>query len=108
MSLQFTDAETSFRDEVRDFLATHLTEQIREGSRATPSVFVEPDIAMQWQRILHEKGWLVYHWPEAYGGLGWSPVQKYIFERECALAEAPALPVLGLFPNPAQVLIWPA
>jgi len=96
MGMQFSDADIRFRDEVRDFLDTHLTEQIREGSRATPSVFVEPDIAMHWQRILHEKGWLVYHWPEAYGGLRWSPVQKYIFERECALADAPVLPVLGL------------
>jgi len=96
MKIHFNDAEIKFRDEVQDFLETHLTEQIREGSRATPSVFVEPDIAMHWQRILYEKGWLVYHWPETYGGTGWSPVQKYIFEKECALADAPALPVLGL------------
>jgi len=96
MKIHFNDAEIKFRDEVQDFLETHLTEQIREGSRATPSAFVEPDIAMHWQRILYEKGWLVYHWPETYGGTGWSPVQKYIFEKECVLADAPALPVLGL------------
>jgi alkylation response protein AidB-like acyl-CoA dehydrogenase len=59
-------------------------------------VFVEPDIAMEWQQILHEKGWLVYHWPVEHGGTGWTPTQKYIFEKECALADAPSLPVLGL------------
>jgi len=61
MSIQFNETELKFRDDVREFLETHLTEKTREGSRATPSVSVEPDITMHWQRILHEKGWLVYH-----------------------------------------------
>jgi alkylation response protein AidB-like acyl-CoA dehydrogenase len=64
--------------------------------RATPSVFVEPDIGTEWQRILHRKGWLAYNWPVACGGTGWTPVQRYIFEKECALADAPSLPVLSL------------
>jgi alkylation response protein AidB-like acyl-CoA dehydrogenase len=59
-------------------------------------VFAEPDIGREWQRILHEEGWLAYNWPVEYGGTGWSPVQRYLFEKECALADAPGLPVLGL------------
>ncbi len=96
MHMSFTREELAFRDEVRAFLADHLPEHIREGSRSTPSVFVEPDIGDEWQRILHAKGWLAYHWPKAAGGTGWDPVQRYIFEKECALADAPALSVLGL------------
>jgi alkylation response protein AidB-like acyl-CoA dehydrogenase len=69
---------------------------VREGARNTPSVFVEPDIGDEWQRILYEKGWLAYHWPAEVGGTGWDPVKRYIFEKECALADAPALSVLGL------------
>ena len=96
MDLSLSASERAFRDEVRTFLDDHLPAWIRAGARATPSVFVEPDIAMEWQRVLNEKGWLVYHWPEEHGGTGWSPMQRYIFEKECALADAPSLPVLGL------------
>jgi len=85
-----------FRDTVREFLASHLPEALREGSRATPTVFAEPEISRVWQAILHAKGWLAYNWPDEFGGTGWSPMQRYIFERECALADAPGLPVLGL------------
>jgi len=85
-----------FRDQVREFLRTALPERLREGSRSTPTVFAEPGIGREWQAILHAQGWLAYNWPREHGGTGWSPVQRYIFEKECALADAPGLPVLGL------------
>jgi alkylation response protein AidB-like acyl-CoA dehydrogenase len=96
MNLNFTTEQLAFRDEVRKFLETHLPERLRVGARATPTVFAEPDIGREWQRILHAKGWLAYNWPVACGGTGWSPVERYLFEKECALADAPGLPVLGL------------
>jgi alkylation response protein AidB-like acyl-CoA dehydrogenase len=96
MHMDFSPEELAFREEVRQFLTESLPEHIREGARNTPSVFVEPDIGDEWQRILYEKGWLAYHWPKEAGGTGWDPVQRYIFEKECALADAPALSVLGL------------
>jgi len=96
MHMEFTADELAFRDEVRSFLAENLPEHVREGARNTPSVFVEPDIGDEWQRILHAKGWLGYHWPRDVGGTGWDPVKRYIFEKECALADAPSLSVLGL------------
>lgn len=88
--------EHRFRDEVRAFLASHLPSRLQEGSRSTPTVFADPGIAREWQAILHRKGWLAYNWPREHGGTGWSPLQRYIFEKECALADAPGLPVLGL------------
>lgn len=96
MDMDFTPEELAFQTEVRAFLKAHLSERLSEGARRTPGVFVEPDIGLEWQRILHEKGWLATHWPVEDGGTGWTPVQRYIFEKECALAGAPALPVLGL------------
>ena len=88
--------QTAFRDMVREFLRTCLPECLREGSRSTPTVFAEPGIGREWQAILNARGWLAYQWPREYGGTGWSPLQRYIFEKECALADAPGLPVLGL------------
>jgi alkylation response protein AidB-like acyl-CoA dehydrogenase len=94
--LDFAPEHRQFRDSIRQFLASHLPERLRAGARATPTVFAEPEIGREWQRILYEKGWLAYNWPREFGGTGWSPVECYIFEKECALANAPGLPVLGL------------
>jgi len=94
--LDLTPEHDAFRVTVREFLNTHLPQRLRDGARSTPTVFAEPEIAREWQAILHAKGWLAYHWPREHGGTGWTPQQRYIFEKECALADAPGLPGLGL------------
>ena len=96
MNTDFNSEEIAFRDEVRSFLDANLSEHLRVGAARSPGVFVEPDIGLEWHRILNEKGWVAYHWPKKNGGTGWTPTQKYIFEKECALAGAPALSILGL------------
>ena len=96
MDIDLSQSETAFRDEVRTFLKDHLPEHIRSGAAASPTVFVEPDIGESWNAVLNRQGWLAYQWPEVHGGTGWTPVQRYIFEKECALAGAPNLTVLGL------------
>jgi alkylation response protein AidB-like acyl-CoA dehydrogenase len=96
MDLNFSDADLAFRDEVRLFLAENLPDHLKRGMAASPSVFVEPDIGQEWQAILNKKGWLGYQWPVDVGGTGWTPVQRYIFEKECALAGASALTALSL------------
>ncbi len=96
MNMDLSPEDLAFRDEVRAFLNAHLPEHLREGARNTPSVFVEPDIGDEWHRLLHQQGWVAYNWPAEDGGTGWDPVKRYIFEKECALADAPALSVLGL------------
>ena len=96
MDMDFSPQDIAFREEVRSFLADKLPEHLRAGSRQTPGVFVEPDIGMEWHRILNEQGWVAPHWPEEDGGTGWSPTQKFIFEKECALAGAPGISILGL------------
>ncbi len=89
MDLHFTDTDLAFRDEVRAFLDASLTEDLREAQRKTPTVFVEYDISVRWQKILHRQGWGAPNWPREYGGPGWSLTQLYIFGQECARADAP-------------------
>ncbi len=96
MDLSLTAEEREFEAEVRAFLDEKLSPRLREGAANTPSVFVEPDITREWQTILNEKGWLATLWPQEDGGAGFTAVEKYIFEKECAIAGAPSLPVLGL------------
>ena len=92
----FSASDLAFRDEVRAFLAERLPDRLREGAARTPGVFIDPDIGHEWQHILGEKGWLASLWPKEDGGTGWSAVQRYLFDKECALAGAPPLSVLSL------------
>ena len=96
MDMEFSPGDLAFRDEVRAFLAKNLNDRLREGARRTAGVFVEPDIGLEWHRILNRKGWVAYHWPREDGGTGWTPTQRFLFEKECGLAGAPSLSVLGL------------
>ncbi len=96
MDVNFSAEDLAFQSEVRAFLAEKLSARLKEGAANTPSVFTEPDITREWQAVLHEKGWLATSWPKEDGGTGWTPTQKYLFEKECQIAGAPSLPILGL------------
>ena len=96
MDIFLSADDRRFRDEVRTFLATALTPELRRAGRRARSVFHEPDISLAWQRILHTRGWVAPDWPVAHGGTGWTEVQRYIFAAECARANAPSLAPMGL------------
>lgn len=96
MDMILTPDDIALREQIRAFLAAALSPRLRRAAALTAGVFAEPDIALPWQRILHAQGWLAYDWPKSYGGTGWTSIQRYIFEKECALANAPALPSMGL------------
>lgn len=51
---------------------------------------------MEWQHILHERGWAAPAWPVEHGGCDWSLTQHYIFGREAMLAGAPTLSPMGI------------
>lgn len=96
LNLQFSPEDEAFRAEVRKFLETHLDQDLREAARRQTSVFADKDVAMRWQLILHEQGWAAPSWPEEFGGPGWTPTERYIFNEECAKAGAPGVIPLGL------------
>lgn len=77
-----------FRAEVRAFLRQALPDALATRTREV-SFLCNNDDVLEWMRILAGKGWLVPFWPVEHGGLGWTPRQQYIFEEECALADAP-------------------
>ena len=85
-----------FRNDVRAFLAEALTPDLVRAGELMTSVFADFEASMKWQRILHDKGWVAPDWPEEYGGTGWDIQQRYIFQEECKLANAPALIAMGL------------
>ncbi len=96
MNLELAPADQAFRTEVKSFLAMHLTNAMREGQRSTTSMYPEPEISRPWQLALQAKGWLVPLWPKEWGGTGWTALQRFIFETECALAGAPLVHPMGV------------
>ena len=94
MDLNFTPEDEAFREEVRSFLKeklpARLSDKVRQGQRLTKEDMEE------WHAILNEQGWLANHWPEEWGGTGWSVIQRFIFETEVAMAHAPRIVPFGL------------
>lgn len=96
MDLTLPPAMDDFRAEVRAFLGAALTPAMRDLAARTSGVFSEPPAVLDWQRVLDDRGWLVPHWPSGLGGLGWTPLHRFIFDQETARAGAPTLPGMGL------------
>ena len=85
------DPDEAFLAEVRSFLAEALTPDLREAGRRTLGVHSDIDACRVWHRRLHRRGWIAPGWPVAHGGAGWTPRQRFLFDRECALNDAPVL-----------------
>jgi alkylation response protein AidB-like acyl-CoA dehydrogenase len=96
MNLDLSADELAFQAEVRRFLESALTPELREAGKRATSVFMDKRFSLAWQRILHARGWAAPSWPVEYGGPGWGVMQKAIFAAECARASAPSLAPMGL------------
>jgi alkylation response protein AidB-like acyl-CoA dehydrogenase len=93
MNLNFTPEELEFRAMVRDWVAANLPQDI--SHKVHNALRLTRDDMQRWAKILGAKGWLVWGWPEQFGGPGWNAIQKHLFEEECALAGAPRVVPFG-------------
>jgi acyl-CoA dehydrogenase len=96
VDLTFSPEDQAFAQEVRAFIAANLPAEIKRAQALTPSVFSDPPIVTAWQKAVHAKGWVAPGWPKQYGGTGWTPAQRWIFETECARAGAPQISPMGV------------
>ena len=94
MDLQFTPEEQAFRAEVQAFLKDQLPADL--SHKVQRGLHLGKQDLERWHAILNQRGWLANHWPKEWGGTGWSAVEKYIFENECAMAGAPRIVPFGL------------
>ena len=90
MNLRDSEAEASFRHEVRSWLAAHLpagwgTPAFREPESAAEMVA----FAKRWQRELFDGGWAGLDWPRAFGGRGAGVAEHLIWQEEYARARGP-------------------
>jgi pimeloyl-CoA dehydrogenase large subunit len=94
MDLRLTEEELAFRAEVRAFVRDNLPASIREKTVAGRRL--SKDDYVRWTRILAAKGWAAPHWPPAWGGTGWSPIELSIFLDETQRGNAPELVAFGV------------
>ena len=87
MDLRYTDAEESFRADLRRWLAEVL-----------PTLPPKPEATdwpgrraydQGWQTLLFEAGYAGVDWPIEGGGRGASPIEQLLFKEECERAGAP-------------------
>jgi alkylation response protein AidB-like acyl-CoA dehydrogenase len=87
--------EEEFRQQVRSFLATDLTPSLKTTARRLTCTFPEKDTIVEWQQHLRARGWLAPLLPKELGGTGWSAVERFLFEYECAVGGAPERAPMG-------------
>jgi len=115
MDLTLTDEQIDFRREVRGFIEHVLTDDMRRGAVETVGPYPPLEPARAWQQVLARRGWAAPAWPAEFGGPGFSAIERFILESECAIAGAPQVypigirlfaPVLMRFGTPEQQARW--
>jgi len=96
MHLETQAGDRIFLEEVEDFLADHLSAELRQAGRRTMGICSPHDANQAWQKILHARGWAAPSWPVEHGGPGWTATQRHLFATACHLAHAPLLAPMGL------------
>ena len=96
MDLSFTEDDQNFQEEVREWLKTAWSEDLREKQGRSAMGHLAKQDLVKWQKRLAERGWAAPNWPEEFGGAGFSPNQNYIFDMERARVGAPGVVPFGI------------
>jgi alkylation response protein AidB-like acyl-CoA dehydrogenase len=96
MDLSFSADDLAFQREVRAWLDTHYDPALRQQMALSKNGYLDKEGQVRWQKLLAARGWAAPDWPVEYGGPGWTPTQKYIFQMECARAGTPPVSPMGL------------
>lgn len=83
MDFSLTPAQLAFRDELRAWLADHHPGEAPRGDQASFR------FRRDFQRAMHEAGWVGVSWPAEYGGRGVGRMEQAIVAEELARARAP-------------------
>src|SRR6516165_3651155 len=87
MELRYSEADESFRAELRAWLADSLPALSPQPAREAWDERRKWDT--DWQRRLFDAGYAGLHWPREFGGRGASPTEQLIFYEETTRARAP-------------------
>lgn len=98
MQMRFSEELESFRATLRSWFVANLPDALSRKVLSGQKVSKAEHVA--WQQILAKQGWNAPAWPREWGGPGWNPLQRFIFDEEASRAGAPranvpALDLLG-------------
>ena len=96
MDLSFTQEDLAFQQEVRSWIETAYTPELRAKMAMSKNGYLDKDGQVAWQKALYEKGWVAPNWPEQYGGPGLSQTQRYILSMELSAAGTPTVSPMGV------------
>jgi len=82
------------RGEIREFVRTTMPSDILRKS--SQHLMLDKDEYVRWMQALQSRGWAVGHWPSEYGGLGWSTLERFVFEDELGRAGCPWIIPFGV------------
>lgn len=92
MDFRFSQSETEFRDDVRDFLRRELTPEVFRAHRdQSEQGMWTPEFTTEFRRRLGMAGYIGMGWPKEYGGGGRSRLYQMILWDEMEYHRAPAL-----------------
>jgi alkylation response protein AidB-like acyl-CoA dehydrogenase len=87
MQLELSAEDAAFREEMRTFFTTQVDQDIRDAVAARRELTKEQMVRSQ--QTLNAAGLAVPHWPEEWGGRGWSPLRRHIWHEEMQRACVP-------------------
>lgn len=89
MDLEFSQEDFDFQMEVRKWIEDNYPEEMRKQRHLRKEDYV------YWQQALYERGWAGLNWPEEYGGPGFTPTQRYLYDLEMSAAGTPGILPFG-------------
>ena len=87
MQLELSAEDAAFRDEMRTFFTTQVSQEIRDAVAERRELTREQIVESQ--QTLNAAGLAVPHWPEEWGGRGWSALRRHIWHEEMQSANVP-------------------
>jgi alkylation response protein AidB-like acyl-CoA dehydrogenase len=87
MQLELSAEDAAFREEMRIFFTTQVPQDIRD-TVAQRRELSKDQIVLS-QRVLNAAGLAVPHWPQEWGGRGWSALRRHIWHEEMQRACVP-------------------
>ena len=87
MQLELSAEDAAFRDEMRTWFTTEFPQDIRD--KVLSGQHLTRDEIVISQQALNAAGLAVPHWPEEWGGKGWSTLQRHLWHEEMQRAGVP-------------------
>ena len=94
MDFNDTPKQAEFRAKCRDWLDANANIKDESKPKSISSA-AENDLetiikrAKDWQKKKYEAGWAMLHWPEEYGGINATPIERIIWTQEQAKFDVP-------------------